>query len=354
MAETTHRVLRLLGLLEARTTWRGAELADRLRVTERTVRRDVTRLRELGYPVEAERGIEGGYRLGAGRRLPPLLLDDDEAVALVACLRMVALAGADQVGEAALRTLTKLDQVLPPKLRAIASALDEATRAIPRNRPPVDLTVLQQLALAQRDHRRVRFTYCKPKGHPEPREVEPARLMTQGERWYLQAYDRGREDWRIFRLDRICDLRPSTWGFEPRPAPPAGFNRDLTSRYDCVLDFEMAVTTERLAERLPAAYREGLEPTATGCRFTVGASTWDGLAWHMLWVSRDLGEPMVVVGDPAGEAEFGDALTRITDQAQNAVRRTVPGTRESVYPICANAGREASRLGEVARRAMAQ
>lgn len=107
MAETTHRVLRLLGLLESRTSWQGPELAERLGVTERTVRRDVVRLRELGYPVEGERGLEGGYRLGAGRGLPPLVLDDDEAVAMVACLRMAALSGTDEIGEAALRALDR-------------------------------------------------------------------------------------------------------------------------------------------------------------------------------------------------------------------------------------------------------
>lgn len=127
MAETTQRVLRLLGLLETRTTWQAHELAARMDVTERTARRDVARLRQLGYPVEATRGLDGGYRLGAGRRLPPLLLDD-EAIALVACLRMGALSGVDEVGEVALRALTKLDQILPPRLRALAAAVDGATR----------------------------------------------------------------------------------------------------------------------------------------------------------------------------------------------------------------------------------
>lgn len=164
MTQTTHRVLRLLGLLETRTTWRGDELAERLGVTGRTVRRDVARLRDLGYPVEAEPGMAGGYRLGGGRRLPPLVLEDDEAVALVACLRMAALTGGDAVGEAALRALTKLDQVLPARLRAVAAAIDGATRAMPRVRPAVDLRVLEQLAVAQRDHNLVRFYYCKPRG----------------------------------------------------------------------------------------------------------------------------------------------------------------------------------------------
>lgn len=139
MTAPTHRVLRLLGFLEARTSWQAGELAERLGVTEQTVCRDISRLRELGYPVGSQRGVAGCYRLGAGGHLPPLVLDGDEAVALGACLRMAALAGADQVGESALRALAKLDQVLPPRLRAIASAFDDATLAIPRSRPALIL-----------------------------------------------------------------------------------------------------------------------------------------------------------------------------------------------------------------------
>lgn len=314
MADTTHRVLRLLALLEARSSWTAEELASRLAVTERTVRRDVSRLRELGYPVEAERGVGGGYRLGAGRRLPPLLLDDDEAVAMVACLRMGALSGADEVGEAALRALAKLDQVLPPRLRATATAVDAATQALPRSRPALDLDVLQQMATARRDRCVVRFDYRKPTGEQTSREVEPARLMTQGEYWYLQAYDRGRGAWRVFRLDRMSAVTTTTWRFEPQEAPPAGFQRDLDSRYPCVLEVEMAVDAQRVTARIPEAYRERVEPTARGCRFRVGAPTWDDLAWHMLWVSRDLDVPLVL---PPGDDSraFEDAVRVIADEA---------------------------------------
>ena len=316
MADTTQRVLRLLGLLEARTTWQAHELAARMDVTERTVRRDVTRLRQLGYPVEAARGLDGGYRMGAGRRLPPLLLDDDEAIALVACLRMGALSGADEVGEAALRALTKLDQVLPPRLRALASAVDRATRAIPGNRPPVDLAVLQRLATSQRDRALVRFDYCKATGETSAREVEPARLLTQGEHWYLQGFDRGRDDWRVFRLDRMTDLRSTTWRFDPRETPPPEFQQDLPHRYPCRVRVAMGLDVEKVRARVPAPYRADLESTPHGCRFLVGAPDWDDLAWHMLWISRDLKTPLTVLDGP-GADPFREAMARISDLARS-------------------------------------
>lgn len=318
MADTTQRVLRLLGLLEARTTWQAHELAERLGVTERTVRRDVTRLRELGYPVESERGVEGGYRLGVGRRLPPLLLDDDEAVAMVACLRMAALAGSDDVGEAALRSLTKLEQVLPPRLRAVAAAVDTATSAIPHSRPAVDLQALQELALAQRDHRLVRFDYVKPSGEQGPRLVEPGRLMTQGERWYLQAFDRDREDWRLFRLDRMSGIHATTFRCAPRPVPPHGLERTMTERFPCVLEVQTDVGAERVAERIPAAYREDLVATRAGCRFTVGGFGWEDLAWHLLWACRDLDARLTVPDGPEG-ARLRDAMDGIAAWAGQVV-----------------------------------
>ena len=314
MAETTQRVLKLLGLLEARTTWRAAELSEKLGVTHRTVRRDISRLRDLGYPIDSEPGIDGGYRLGSGRQLPPLLLDDDEAVALVACLRMAALSGADDVGEAGLRALNKIDHVLPPKLRSIAAAINTATYAIPRNRSAINLDTLQQLATAQRDHVIVRFNYCKPDGETSSREVEPARLMTQGKHWYLQAFDLIREDWRVFRLDRMSDVKTSTWTFSPRDAPSPGFQRDLASRYPCVLPIEIEATVKQVVARVHSAHRDQLEPTATGSRLLVGGPNWDELAWHMLWVSRDLDATLTLPNGPEA-TQFREALARISKQA---------------------------------------
>jgi len=318
MAETTQRVLRLLGLLESRTSWQASELAERLEVTQRTVRRDVTRLRELGYPIESARGVEGGYRLGAGRRLPPLLLEDDEAVALIACLRMAALTGADDIGEAGLRTLTKIDQVLPTKLRSIAAAVNTATYAIGRNRSATGLDTLQTLAVAQRDHLLVRFTYSKPTGETSAREVEPARMLTQGEHWYLQAFDRLRNDWRIFRLDRISELTRTTWTFTPKAAPSPGFHRDLSSRYPCVLPVEIEAPVDKVAARVSAAHRDQLEPTDRGSQLLVGGPDWDELAWHMLWISRDLRASLHILESPQAP-DFRNAMKRISEHAQALV-----------------------------------
>lgn len=322
MAETTQRVLRLLGLLESRTSWQARELSKRLEVTQRTVRRDVTRLRDLGYPIESERGLEGGYRLGAGRRLPPLLLEDDEAVALIACLRMAALTGADDIGEAGLRALTKIDQVLPPKLRKIAEAVNTATYAIGRNRSATGLDTLQKLAVAQRDQLLVRFKYSKPNGETSAREVEPARMLTQGEHWYLQAFDRLRDDWRIFRLDRMSELSTTTWTFTPKAAPSPGFQRDLSSRYPCVLPIEIEAPIDKVAARVSAAHRDQLKSSDRGTQLFVGGPDWDELAWHMLWISRDLHAPLHIPDSPEASA-FRRAMARIAQQAHTLGSQSV-------------------------------
>lgn len=311
MSDTTQRVLELLGLMQSRAIWQSSELAEKLGVTERTVRRDIVRLRELGYPVESSRGLDGGYRLGAGRHLPPLLLNDEEAVALVASLRMTALSGTDEFGEAALRALTKLDHVMPSHLRAVAFALDSATEAIPGKQPAVDLGLLQQLATSQHERRLVRFSYLKPSDSTATaREVEPARLMTQGNLWYLQGFDRTKDDWRVFRLDRITDFRATTWSFTPRKPPPAGFTGEMASRYRCVARVEVEATPARVTERVPAPFRLELEATDRGCRFLTGGPDWDDLAWHLLWVCRDLESPMYLGSDDDGD-QLRDALRRI-------------------------------------------
>jgi predicted DNA-binding transcriptional regulator YafY len=185
---TTARVLRLLDLLQSRPVWSGTELAERLGVTTRSVRRDVERLRDLGYPVNAAHGAGGGYQLGAGRRLPPLLLDDTEAVAVAVCLRLAAGGTVEGLGEAAVRTLAQLDQVLPGRLRAQVEAIHEATVTLDGGAAPVDAATLLLLARACRESERVSFAYAGPRGSGE-RRVEPYRLVATGRRWYLLAYD---------------------------------------------------------------------------------------------------------------------------------------------------------------------
>lgn len=210
--DTPVRLLRLLVLLSARGSWRGDELTERLEITDRTLRRDITRLRELGYPIDAMTGPYGGYSLGAGGRLPPLLLDDEEAVAVAVALHAVARRSATPMAEGALSALTKLNQVLPASLRERVAAFGAVTVGVSSARGdpsdgPSDLGVLTALALACRRTERIRFDYRSAGGVDSSRHVEPFRLVSHGERWYLVALDVDRADWRTFRVDRISSVR---------------------------------------------------------------------------------------------------------------------------------------------------
>ncbi|GAB6897615.1 helix-turn-helix transcriptional regulator [Kineosporia succinea] len=206
MADTSRRLLTLLSLLQTPREWSGPELAGRLGVSTRTIRHDVERLRSLGYPVDATRGSVGGYRLGAGAALPPLLLEDDEAVAIALSLRSVAGGSVAGLEESALRALSKLQQVLPARLGRRVDAVVASTVRVGSGAPgvtAVDASVLQLLASACRDQERVRFAYADHAGTSTQRTVEPHRLVSWGRRWYLVAWDRDRDDWRTFRADRI-------------------------------------------------------------------------------------------------------------------------------------------------------
>ncbi|KUH67925.1 transcriptional regulator [Mycolicibacterium novocastrense] len=222
MSETTSRILQLLGLLQSRRVWTGEELAERLGVTTRSVRRDVERLRDLGYPVHASKGHGGGYQLGAGAALPPLLLDPDEAVAMAVCLRLAAGGTVAGVGESALRALSKLDQVMPSKLRSQVAAVHDSTVTLTApTSDTVEPDVLMTLARACRDHEHVATGYVDIRGNATMRRVEPYQLVTTGRRWYLLAYDRDKQDWRSLRLDRMNDVRAQGSTFVPREAPDA-------------------------------------------------------------------------------------------------------------------------------------
>jgi predicted DNA-binding transcriptional regulator YafY len=221
MLETSARLLRLLSLLQARRDWTGADLADRLGVSPRTVRRDVERLRDLGYPVYATRGTDGGYRLGAGAAMPPLLLDDEEAVAVAVGLRTAAGGAIAGIEETSVRALAKLEQVLPARLRRRVNALQTYTVRVPPDSPgpTVEPAVLTVLAAACRDHERLRFDYRDHDGSATVRTVEPHRLVSWGRRWYLVAWDVDRRDWRTFRVDRIAPRVPTGPRFTPRDLP---------------------------------------------------------------------------------------------------------------------------------------
>ncbi|WP_327188833.1 YafY family protein [Streptomyces xinghaiensis] len=270
MPATSARLLRLLSLLQAHREWSGADLADRLGVTARTVRRDVDRLRELGYPVHASPGTGGGYQLGAGAALPPLLLDDEEAVAVAVVLRTAAGGGLEGIEETSVRALAKLEQVLPDRLRRRVEAFTSFT--VPmlggRGGPTVGADVLTELAFACRDRERVRFDYRDHQGREGRRTVEPHRLVFTERRWYLVAWDVDRRDWRTFRADRLTPRPPHGPRFEPR-RPPAG---------DLAAYVARGVSTQAYAVRAVVLLHTPLEEAAA--RVTPAMGTLEAVDEH--------------------------------------------------------------------------
>ncbi|RJO77553.1 YafY family transcriptional regulator [Nocardia panacis] len=234
MADTSARMLRLLSLLQTHRHWSGVDLADRLGISLRTVRRDIDRLRELGYPVEAQRGVEGGYRLAPGATLPPLVLDDEEAVALALGLQGAADSAVAGIAESSVRALTKLTDVMPPRLRhrvdSVRAMTESAERRIPERVPVTDPDALVVLAQACRDTMRVRFDYLAADGAASIRHVEPLRLISARRRWYLVCYDLDRQDWRSFRLDRLRRPHPTGSRFRPRELPAVDAVEYIRSR----------------------------------------------------------------------------------------------------------------------------
>ena len=316
MAETTERVLHLLGLLQQRPVWTGPELAARLGVTTRSIRRDVERLRGLGYPVRAAQGIGGGYQLGRGKALPPLLLDDAEAVAVAVSLRLAAGGTVSGASEAALRTLAKLDQVMPPRLRGEVRALHDATHTLDGGEATVDGEALLRLARAVRDTVRVRFGYEARDGTASARTVEPVGLVATGRRWYLMAYDVDRDDWRTFRLDRMQGVEPTTWRFRPREHedPRDYVARSVTSaayRFQAriLVHAPLAEVADRTSVR--SVVLSAVDASTT--MLEAGAETLYALAFHLGWLGfefevRDppeLREALAAMGGRALRASAG-------------------------------------------------
>ncbi len=292
MADTTARLLRLLSLLQAHRTWSGSELMERLEVSERTLRRDIYRLRDLGYPVQATRGPTGGYQLMAGPALPPLLLDDEEAVAVAVSLRTAAGGTVSGIEETSVRALAKLEQVLPPSVRKRVSMLQSMVSPVIRSWVTVDAEILTTIAQACRDHERIRFDYRSREGELTERNVEPHQLVPIHQRWYLLAYDRDREDWRTFRLDRIDSPRLTRFTFGPRPIPggdPAAFVlRSLDSRpmrYEVQVRFQAAADDVR--GRMRTGEGEVAELGDDRCLVTLSGDHLDWLAFRILWFDLD-------------------------------------------------------------------
>ena len=247
MPNPGERMLKLLALLQVRHRWAGQELADRLDVSPRTLRRDIDRLRTLGYPVHADRGIDGGYQLGAGTKLPPLLLSDDEAVAIAIGLRTAASQPITGIAESSMGALIKIGQLLSTPLQ---SRVESITAGVDAPSSPatdaVDLATLTTLARASRDSEHARFRYHPASGDESERHVEPHHVVPLERRWYLVAWDLDREDWRTFRLDRIDDAKSTNRRFVPRPLPaadPATYIRETIATLRSVYNVVLVVDT---------------------------------------------------------------------------------------------------------------
>ncbi len=322
MTPTSGRLLRLLSLLQARRDWPGDELARRLEVSGRTVRRDIERLRELGYPVEATTGPDGGYRLRGGTAMPPLLLDDEEAVAIAVGLRTAAGASVSGIEETSVRALVKLEQVLPPHLRRRVNALGAATATLPppASGPRVDPGALTVIAGACRDSERLRFGYRRRDGSESRRQVEPLSLVHLGRRWYLVAWDCEREDWRTFRLDRI-DRVPAAGGrFTARQLPggdPAAYVAQSRSAatYRHVARVLLHDSAEGIAERHPFT-RAQLEPLEDStCIYTTSDDSLEWLALRIGFLGVDF-----EVQEPPELVEWCEALSQRYARASAVAR----------------------------------
>ncbi|WP_055557981.1 YafY family protein [Streptomyces sp. NBRC 110028] len=319
MPKTSARLLSLLSLLQARRDWPGALLAERLGISPRTVRRDVDRLRELGYPVVAFKGPDGGYRLEAGTAMPPLLFDDEQAVALAIALRIATTSGAG-VEEAAVRALTTVRQLMPARLRHRIDALQVTAVTRPSARPDarVDGVVLSALGAAVHAREVLRFDYA-PVSPPEvadggvpapPRRVQPHHLVTWGGRWYLVAWDLDREDWRTFRADRITPRTPTGPRFAPRALPGGDVAAFVAARFrgsdgsgdwPCRGEVILGLPAADVSRHLRDGVVEALGPNR--CRLALGSWSWVGLA-------ADLGRFDAAI-EVVGPAELKDAFARL-------------------------------------------
>jgi predicted DNA-binding transcriptional regulator YafY len=316
MSETSARLLRLLSLLQARRDWTSGELADRLDVTTRTIRKDVDRLRGLGYPVDARPGVSGGYRLGTGGALPPLLLDDEEAVAVAVGLRTAASGSIEGIEETSVRALAKLQQVLPSRLRHRVAAIQVSALSTSSSGPRVDPDVLTLIAGACRDHERLRFEYRTHSDTASRRSVEPYRLVNDRRRWYLVAWDLDRDDWRTFRVDRVQPKPPTGPRFSPRDLPP---DQEIAARVARGVGAATWRYRARVIVHAPASYVLSrlpmpIEVESLGedrCRFEPGSDHPEMLALYLGLLDADF----TVVDSP----ELMAALRKLTSRFQRTI-----------------------------------
>ncbi|GIG70988.1 DNA-binding transcriptional regulator [Phytomonospora endophytica] len=314
MWDTSARLLRLLSLLQTPRDWSGPELADRLGVDGRTVRRDIDKLRALGYPVHATPGLPG-YRLGAGVKMPPLLLDDEEAVAVTVGLRTAAGGGVAGIEEASLRALRKLEQLLPSRLRHRVAGLNAVTVAMPGS-AAVDPDVLTTVAAAAHAHEQLRFDYTGRDGAAARRRTEPHRLVHSGRHWYLLAWDLDRDDWRNFRVDRMTPVIPAGPRFAPRDLPddPAfhvsrGISTDVYRHHG---EFLLHVPVATATAEIPPTVGTLEAVDGESCLLRAGANNLDELALHVPM----FGIPFTVLGPP----ELVERMRGLAEIMATAVR----------------------------------
>jgi predicted DNA-binding transcriptional regulator YafY len=301
MASTSSRTLRLLSLLQARRYWPGTELAGRLQVSQRTLRRDVDRLRDLGYPVQAQRGAGGGYQLAAGTALPPLVVDDEEAVALAVGLQAAAQGAVEGIAESSVRALAKIVQVMPSGLRRRVEALSAMT--VPAGwqgapQPSVDPGLLTTVALACRNSERLRFSYTAADGQHTSRHAEPHRLVLLGRRWYLVAFDLTRQDWRSFRLDRLAAPGGTGARFRPRELPASDAAAFVRAGIDskpaaCEVDVLVDAPASSVRERI-GRWASAEDVGTDRCRVRITA---DSLDWAVIALGA-VGAAFQVVSPP--------------------------------------------------------
>jgi len=318
VVQTSARLLKLLSLLQARRFWAGGDLSRELGVTERSVRRDMDRLRSLGYPVHATAGIGGGYQLGAGKELPPLPLEDEEAVAVAVGLRIAATGAVKGLEEASVRALGKLEQVLPKRLRRKVSALDAVSVRLGDAGPTLDADVLAVIANACRDAELLRFAYESREGTASERFVEPYRLVHTRYRWYLLAYDLERQGWRTFRVDRIGQRPKAGRRFTARPLPcddvAAYVSQSIsTNAYPFRARVTVHAPADVAATRLSSvAFRiEALD--SNRCVVHTGAGSLETLAFHLAFMGFDF-----EVHEPK---ELVDHLRRLAERLARAMKR---------------------------------
>jgi predicted DNA-binding transcriptional regulator YafY len=324
---TSARLLRVLTLLQSRRFWSGADLAERLEITERTVRRDIDRLRTLGYPVHATSGVAGGYSLGAGTTLPPLLLEDDEALAVAFGLRSTTAATVTGMAEASLRALTKLEQILPTRIKRRVKAVHQSVATLPLPGSPVDSEVLADLAMACREGEVLRFGYEDLSSRATRRLVEPHGLVHIGARWYLVAWDRSREDWRTFRVDRVRPSVVRAGHFTPRPLPAKDL-ADYVSRsiaadmYPHRARFIVHAPAKRVAERVSrlAARIEPLDDAR--CLVEAGGP---GLEFLPLYVAN-IGFDFEVLEPPELVEKIADLVARLERAVRGPRKDSKPGS----------------------------